>query len=90
MLDTFAMFPACFTCHSDCATGCHTDDQPYDHPYYAYDHPPHFEEDDHVDDAELQAPKGDPDTDYAEEQEGTQGTVSVQQDIIVPMTERRW
>lgn len=41
--DSSSMIPACFACHVDCATGCHTDDQPFDHPY-AY-HPPNFDED---------------------------------------------
>lgn len=34
------MMPACFACNMDCATGCHTDDQPLEHPSYTYDHPP--------------------------------------------------
>ncbi len=38
--------PSCspFSCHVDCATGCAADDQPFDHPDYAY-HPPSFDDD---------------------------------------------
>lgn len=41
-----ATIPGCFACHVDCATGCATDDQPYNHPdftNYKY-HPPSFDE----------------------------------------------
>lgn len=75
MLPNDTMFPACFSCHVDCASSCHNDidDQPFE---YAY-HPPSFDEDDDVDDEEL-SPKGAHSTgDLTEEEaDSTHGPVS--------------
>lgn len=86
-----SMIPGCFACHVDCATGCHTDDQPFDHPY-AY-HPPTFEEDTVGDEAEeeLRSPKSyDPQQENSnldKDEDNTRGPVSGQQarsDVLSP------
>ncbi|CAN0063825.1 unnamed protein product [Pylaiella littoralis] len=70
--------PGCFACHVDCATGCATDDQPYNHPAfvnYKY-HPPSFDEDG------LRSRNASVESSLSEkgvgvERSDTQGTVSV-------------
>ena len=70
-----------FSCHVDCATGCHTDDQPFDHPY-AY-HPPSFEDNASDEEEELRSPKSyDPqqeNSNFDKDEESTRGPVSGQQ-----------
>lgn len=57
--------PGCFACHVDCATGCATDDLPFDHPDYADYKIPSFDETD-ADEADQRLREQSSDTNMSE------------------------